>query len=45
MTEQSDREELERRLEQVRRVMNESLDPLTKDRLIALIRDLEAQLR
>jgi hypothetical protein len=45
MTEKSDREELERRLDQARRILEAALDPLTKQRLAALIRDLEEQLR
>jgi hypothetical protein len=45
MTEKSDRKELERRLEQARRMVREHDDPLTKERLSKLIRDLEEQLR
>jgi hypothetical protein len=41
MIEKSDRNELERRLEQAR----DHDDPLTKERLAKLIRDLEEQLR
>jgi hypothetical protein len=41
----SDREELERRLEQARRMAKEQTDPLTKERLAALVCDLEEQLR
>jgi hypothetical protein len=44
MSEKSDRKELERRLEQARR-MAIGADPLTKERLAQLIRDLEEQLR
>jgi hypothetical protein len=44
MTEKTDRKELERRLEQARR-MSLGADPVTKERLAALIRDLEEQLR
>jgi hypothetical protein len=45
MTERRDREELERRLEQVRRLASGPIDALTKERLAALIRELEEQLR
>jgi hypothetical protein len=45
MTEKSDRKELERRLEQARRMAAQSTDSLTKERLEKLIRDLEEQLR
>ena len=46
MTEKkSDRKELERRLEQARRMAKEPNDPLTKERLEQLVRDLEEQLR
>jgi hypothetical protein len=45
MTEKSDRKELERRLEQARRMAREPVDPLTKERLAKLIRDLEEQLQ
>jgi hypothetical protein len=45
MLQKSDREELERRLEQARRMAKEPVDPLTKERLERLIRDLEEQLR
>jgi hypothetical protein len=45
MTEKSDRKELERRLEQVRRLAKLQHDPLTTERLAGLIRDLEEQLR
>ena len=45
MIEKSDRKELERRLEQARRLARDHDDPLTKKRLAKLIRDLEEQLR
>jgi hypothetical protein len=45
VTEKSDREELERRLEQSRRMLREHDDPLTKERLTQSILDLEEQLR
>jgi hypothetical protein len=45
MTQKSDREELERRLEQARRVAKSQPDPLTRERLEKLILDLEEQLR
>jgi hypothetical protein len=45
MIEKSDRKELERRLEQARRMARDHDDPLTKERLAKLIRDLEGQLR
>ena len=44
MTENSDRRELQRRLEQARRMAGDHHDPLTKERLAQLIRDLEEQL-
>jgi hypothetical protein len=44
MAEKSDRKELERRVEQARR-MAAGADPLTKERLEKLIRDIEEQLR
>ena len=40
-----DRLELERRLQQVRRLLNSRLDPLTKARLESLARDIEEQLK
>jgi hypothetical protein len=43
--EKSDRKELERRLEQARRMAADHDDPLTKGRLALLIRDLVEQLR
>jgi hypothetical protein len=45
MPETGDRQEFERRLEQARRMAREPNDPLTKERLAQLIRDLEEQLR
>ena len=45
MAESSDRKELEKRLEQARRVADLALDPLTKERLDALVLELEDQLR
>jgi hypothetical protein len=45
MSEKSDRKELERRLEQARRMAREHDDPITKDRLSRLILELEEQLR
>jgi hypothetical protein len=41
----SDRKELERRLEQARRMSKEGLDLITKERLAQLIRDIEEELR
>jgi hypothetical protein len=45
MTEKSDRKELERRLEQASRMLREQDDPVTRERLGKLIRDLQEQLR
>jgi hypothetical protein len=45
MVEKSDRKELERRLAQARRMAEEPVDPLTKERLEQLVQDLEEQLR
>ena len=45
MTESSDRQELERRLKQARRLAAGISDPLTRERLNQLIRELEEQLR
>ena len=45
MAHESDRKELERRLEQARRIAKQPVDPLTKNRLDRLVRDLEEQLR
>jgi hypothetical protein len=45
MTGNSDRQELERRLEQIRRIVRlSSFDPLTTERFNKLIRDIEEQL-
>lgn len=45
MSEDNDRAELERRLDRARRMAAEPFDPVTKERLKQLIRDLEEQLR
>ena len=45
MSVRTDRKEPERRLEQARRMAKQPLDPLTKERLEKLVRDLEEQLR
>jgi hypothetical protein len=45
MSEGSDRNELERRLVQARRIADLALDPLTKERLQRLVQELEEQLR
>jgi hypothetical protein len=45
MSRNSDRQELERRLAQARRMAAEPSDPLTKERRQDLVRDLEGQLR
>ena len=45
MDESNDRKELERRLEQARRIADLALDPLTKERLQRLVQELEEQLR
>ncbi|WP_375415526.1 hypothetical protein [uncultured Bradyrhizobium sp.] len=45
MADSSDRKELERQLEQARRMAALPVDPLTKERLDKLVRDLEEQLR
>jgi hypothetical protein len=45
MSENSDRKELERRLEQARRMARGSSDALTLERLTRLIRHLEEQLQ
>ena len=45
MTESSDRKELEKRLEQARRIADLALDPLTQERLQRLVQELEEQLR
>ena len=44
MNENSDREELQRRLEQARRAVALLNDPLTTERLQKLIKDLEERL-
>ena len=43
--ESADRRELQRRLDQSRRLAAEPSDALTKERLNQLVRDLEEQLR
>ena len=45
MIDSNDRPELERRLNQARRMFDVALDPLTKERIEKLIRDLEDLLR
>lgn len=45
MAESRDRKELEKRLEQAKRVAVSALDPLTKERLHALVFESEEQLR
>jgi hypothetical protein len=45
MGEDNDRMELERRLDQARRLARENIDHLTQERLEKLIQDLEEQLR
>jgi hypothetical protein len=45
MTDNNDRKELERRLEQARRMVDAPIDPLTKEGLTRLIRELEEQLQ
>jgi hypothetical protein len=45
MPKTGDRQELERRLQQARRMARELNDALTTERLAQLIRDLEEQLR
>ena len=44
MAEDSDRKELERRLEQAHRVVS-LVDPLTKERIEKLIQEIEEQLK
>jgi hypothetical protein len=44
VVESTDRKELQRRLDQSRRLATELSDPLTKERLNALVRDLEEQI-
>jgi hypothetical protein len=45
MTENSDRKELERRLEQAKRAAALGNDPVTTERLQKLVKELEEQLR
>jgi hypothetical protein len=45
MARENDRKELERRLEQARRMAAEVLEPITSERLKKLVEDLEEQLR
>ena len=46
MAEKSDRQELQRRLEQIRRISNSaSFDPLTAERFKKLLLDIEEQLK
>ena len=45
VAEKSDRRELERRLEQAKRMAAEPTDAVTKERLQRLVHDLEEQLR
>jgi Protein of unknown function (DUF2934) len=45
MNEKSDRKELERRLEQAKRAAALFNDPVTTERLLKLVKDLEEQLR
>ena len=45
MAESSDRKELEKRLEQARRIADLAPDPLTKERLQRLVQELDEQLR
>jgi hypothetical protein len=45
MNEKSDRKELERRLEQAKRAAALLNDPVTTERLLKLVKDLEEQLR
>ena len=44
MNGKSDREELERRLVQARRLAGQTTDRITEERLSQLVRDLEGQL-
>ena len=44
MNEKGDRKELERRLEQAKRVVALINDPITTERLLKLVKDLEEQL-
>jgi hypothetical protein len=45
MDEKSDRKELERRLEQAKRMVAMPADPVTNERLRKLVQELEEQLR
>ena len=45
MNEKGDRKELERRLEQAKRAAALLNDPVTTERLLKLVKDLEEQLR
>jgi predicted DNA-binding protein len=45
MSDSNDRPELERRLNQARRMADQALDSVTKERIEKLIRDLEDLLR
>ena len=45
MTESNDRKDLERRLERARRMAALPVDPLTKERLQRLVRELKEHLR
>jgi hypothetical protein len=45
MSDSKDRLELEQRLDQARRMAAEAFDPVTKERLQGLVRDLAEQLR
>jgi hypothetical protein len=45
VAEKSDRKELERRLEQAKRMAAEPTDAVTKERLQRLVQELEEQLR
>ena len=45
MDEKPDRKELERRLEQAKRAVALLNDPVTTERLLKLVKDLEEQLR
>jgi hypothetical protein len=44
MADQNEREELERKLEQCRQMLDETSDPTTTHRLAVLIEDLEQRL-
>jgi hypothetical protein len=46
MAEDSDRQELQRRLEQIRRILNSAaFDPVTAERFKKLVFDIEEQLK